>query len=112
MIADLGNDLDDFIDYIESLIIDGSDNKTIIDQVGKDVKELIALLSKVHSVCTGLEDDLKSTRFEEDETAMNDIDDSTSDTNADATEDSVEDTTGEETPDEGDSAPDTEGDEE
>lgn len=112
MIADLGNDLDDFIDYIESLIIDGSDNKTIIDQVGKDVKELIALLSKVHSVCTGLEDNLKSTRFEEDETAMNDIDDSTSDTNTDATEDSVEDTTGEETPDEGDSAPDTEGDEE
>lgn len=113
MIADLGNDLDDFIDYIESLIIDGSENKTLIDQVGKDVKKLVDLLSKVHSACTGLEGNLKSTRFEEDETAMNAIDDSTSDTNTDATEeDSVEDTTGEETPDEGDSAPDTEGDEE
>lgn len=112
MIADLGNDLDDFIDYIESLIIDGADNKAIIDQVGKDVKELIGLLSKVHSVCTGLEGNLKSTRFEEDETGMNTIDDSTSDTNTDNANDSVEDTTGEETPDEGDSAPDTEGDEE
>lgn len=53
-IDELGESLDDFIDYLESIVVDSGDSKSIIDQIAKDAKSLINLLSEVHNFCTGL----------------------------------------------------------
>lgn len=115
MISDLNDLLDDFVDMIEAVIYDNNsaDNKIILDKIIATSKKILAIIDNLDQACSVVNDSSETpTGKGKEETAMNDIDDSTSDTNTDDTADSVEDTTGEETPDEEDSAPDTEGDEE
>lgn len=64
IIDNLGESLDDFIDYLESLIIDTSDNKGLVDQVGKDAKAITELLSKVYNFCTSLDSIPSQRRYE------------------------------------------------
>lgn len=64
LIDNLGESLDDFIDYLESLIIDTSDNKGLVDQVGKDAKAITEILSKVYNFCTSLDSIPSQRRYE------------------------------------------------
>lgn len=66
-IDSLAEALDDFIDYLESLIIDTSDNKSLVDQVGKDAKKLVTLLANVYNFCSGLESVPRHRRYEGDD---------------------------------------------
>jgi hypothetical protein len=63
----LGEALDDFVDYLESLIIDTSDNKSLVDQVGKDAKKLLTLLAAVYNFCSGLDSVPRHRRYEDGE---------------------------------------------
>lgn len=64
----LGEALDDFVDYLESLIIDTSENKSLVAQVGKDAKKLVTLLANVYNFCSGLDSVPRHRRYEGDGT--------------------------------------------
>lgn len=70
-IDELGESLDDFIDYLESIVVDSGDSKSIIDQIAKDAKNLVDLLSDIHNFCTGLQP-TKLRRYDEEDDGKTD----------------------------------------
>lgn len=51
-INELGECLDEFIDYLESIIIESNENKSILDQIANDCKHIIDTLSNIRGFCS------------------------------------------------------------
>lgn len=51
-INELGECLDEFIDYLESIIIESNENKSILDQIANDCKHIIDILSNIRGFCS------------------------------------------------------------
>lgn len=52
-VEELYNSLDQFVDFVESLIADSSEKESLIDQVGKDAVSIVALMSEIYNFCEG-----------------------------------------------------------
>lgn len=51
-IDDLCDKLDDFIDFVESVLFDSSEKDSLLEQIGNDAKDILSLLDSIYAFCT------------------------------------------------------------